>query len=69
MASIIEKGILSIIALIIIFYMAGPLVTALGTPNLSSVGGQDLSWVVTIVAIVFFAGLALAIYYSMMKGK
>lgn len=69
MASLIEKGILSIIALIIIFYMASPLVTALATPNLTDVGGQDLSWTVTIVAIVFFAGLALAVYYGMMKGK
>ena len=69
MASLVEKGILAIIGLIIIFYMADPLVTALSAPNLTDVGGQDLSWVVTIVAIVFFAGLAVAVYYMMLKGK
>lgn len=70
MASLVEKGILAIIALIIIFYMATPLVTALNAVNLTDVGGQDLTWVVTIVGIIFFAGLAVAVYYVMIgKGK
>lgn len=64
-----EKGILAILSLIVIFYMADPLVTALGTPNLTDVGGSDLTWVITIVGIVFFVGVAIAVYYTVLKGR
>jgi len=65
-----EKGIMAILALIVIFYMAEPLVTALATPNLTDIGGTDLSWVITIVGIVFFVGVAMAVYYTVLsRGK
>lgn len=67
MTDIMEKVILGVLVLIVLFYMATPLVTAINAVNLSNVSGQDLGWTPGVIAIIFFIGVVIAIYYNTMR--
>jgi hypothetical protein len=68
MVQMLEKGIVGILTLIVIFYMANPLVTALTGVDLSNVSGQDLSWIPGLVGIVFFVAIVLSVYKDQLRG-
>lgn len=60
--NLMEKGLFLMLTLIVIAYAAPTLVTALNALNLTSVGGTDLTFVVVLVGLVFFVGIAIATY-------
>lgn len=54
----LDKALTTMIALIVIAYAAPTLVTSINALNLTDVGGTDLTFVVTLIGLVFFVGLA-----------
>ena len=64
MASLIEKLVIGLLAVVISFYIIGyALIPAISTGNWSDISGIDMSWVLIIVVLLVFVGFALGIFY------
>lgn len=62
---LIKTSVLAVMALIVIMYLSTPLITAINAANLTAVAGEDLTWVLVIISIIFFVGIAIAVYRQM----
>jgi len=59
---------MGIIAVVAVFYVVGfALIPAINTGNWTDIGGLDMSWILIIVVLLVFIGIASAIYYHFKK--